>query len=92
MIIHQDFGKLPPKAFLLQILNETAKLYVFLWEKKDSMNKIKMTWKEISHYYHKNMFKTSLRKLNNEGLLDYEASDDSVSIELVDWEDVAEGL
>jgi hypothetical protein len=89
MIVRQEFQELPPKAFLKQILDTRSSIYVFLWEKKDESNRINMSWMEINRYYNKNSFRTSLRKLNTEGLLDYYESDKGISIELVGWDEIA---
>jgi hypothetical protein len=88
MMVYQEFRELPPKPFVLQITDTLTKAYCFLWEKKDAKNKLSMTWKEISQSYNKNTFRTSLRKLNNEGLLNYDESNEGISIELVGWEDI----
>jgi len=88
MIIRQDFNQLPPKMFMMQIMNDLLKAYCFLWEKKDKLNRIRMTWKDLSRYYHKNAFRTNLRKLCNEGLLNYDESEDGVAIELVGWDEM----
>lgn len=88
MMIRQGFQELPPKMFLMQIMNDLTKAYCFLWEKKDKLNRIWMSWKDLSKYYNKNSFRTNLRKLNNEGLLNYDESDDGVTIELVGWDEV----
>jgi hypothetical protein len=91
MIVRQDFklhGKLPPRGFLEQIMNPESKTYCFLWDRKDRQNRFKMDWKALSRYYQKNHFRTVLRKLNTEGLLDYEETDEGISVELVGWEDV----
>lgn len=88
MIVRQDFSDLPPRAFLSQIMNDLSKIYCFLWDKKDSLNRINMTWEDLNRQFHKNNFRTSLRKLNNEGLLSYDESSEGVAIELVGWEDV----
>jgi hypothetical protein len=84
----QDFEELPPKMFIMQILDNLPKTYIFLWEKKDKLNRIRMTWKDLSKHYNKNSFRTSLRKLCNEGLLNYDESDDGIAIELVGWDEV----
>jgi hypothetical protein len=73
MIIQQSFDELPPKAYLLQVLDKTAKIF--------------MTWKDLSRFYNKNSFKTSLRRLSDEGLLDYEETENDICIELVRWDD-----
>lgn len=87
-MISEQFSGLPPRSFLLQVADDVTKLYCFLWEKKDKLYRISMTWKYLSKYYHKNAFRTCLRKLNTEGLLSYHESDDGVSIELVSWDEV----
>ena len=89
-MIRQDFDELPPKMFMMQIMDDLTKLYCFFWEKKDTNNKFWMTWKDISKYYNKNYFRTKLRKLNNEGLLNYDETDQGIAIELVGWNDVME--
>jgi len=90
MIIRQDFDSLPPKMFMLQIMDDLSKTYCFLWDKKDELNRIHLTWKDLSKYYNKNSFRTSLRKLNNEGLLNYNELDDSIAIELIGWDEMME--
>ncbi len=87
-MIRQDFKQFPPKMFMMQIMNDLMKAYCFLWEKKDKLNRISLTWKDLSKFFNKNTFRTSLRKLCNEGLLNYEESDEGVSIELVDWDEM----
>jgi len=88
MMIRQDFSQLPPKLFLMQIIDNVSRIYIFLWGKKDNLNKIFMNWDDLSHYYNKNCFRTSLRKLNNSGLLSYEETEKGISIELVGWDEV----
>lgn len=88
MMIRQNYQELPPKDFLMQVMDEFSKLYCFLWEKKDRLNRISFTWKDLSKYYNKNTFRTSLRKLNNEGLVNYLENDKGIDIEMVGWEDV----
>lgn len=90
MIVRQDFNELPPKMFMMQVMNELTKAYCFLWEKKDRLNQIRITWKDLSKYYNKNSFRTSLRKLNNEGLLNYNESVEGIAIELVGWDEVSD--
>lgn len=88
MIVRQDFAnELPPKMFLMQILDNLAKVYVFLWEKKDNFNRFRMTWKELSKYYNKNVFRSSLRKLCNEGLISYSENKNGCTVEMVGWEE-----
>lgn len=91
MLVRQDFSqnnKLPPRAFMEQIMDNLSKAYCFLWDHKNEENRFHMTWKEVLRYYNKNMFRSSLRKLGNEGLLSYEESDYGVSVELVGWDEV----
>ena len=89
-MIRQDFSELPPKSFMMQILDNTAKIYAFLWEKKNDSNRVFFSWGELRKYLNKNTFLTSLRRINNEGLLDYEESEEGVSIELVGWDEVCD--
>jgi hypothetical protein len=86
----KDFEELPPKMFMMQIMDTLAKIYCFLWEKKDDQNRYQITWEELSKYYNKNSFRTSLRKLSTEGLLNYHETNDGIAIELVDWDDLLE--
>jgi len=86
MIVRQDFRSLPPKGYLMHVLDNTAKVYVFLWDTKDEQDKVKMKWDQLTPYFHKAMFKSSLRKLNNEGLLSYKETPKGISIELVGWD------
>lgn len=90
MMIRQDFERLPPKMYMMQIMDSLVKTYVFLWDKKDDENRIEMTWKDISMYYNKNSFRTSLRKLNNEALLNYNESSEGILIEMVGWDETFE--
>lgn len=90
MIVRQDLNELPPKAFLMQVTDNLTKIYCFLWDRKDNLNRISLTWKDLSMHYNKNTFKTGLRKLGNVGLLNYFESEDKLSIELVGWDDVAD--
>lgn len=93
MIIHK-LEELPPKFFLKQVANNCPKAistYIYLWEKKDKNNKVMVTSKDISYFSHPNAFKDNLRKLNNEGLLNYIPEDSgTISIEMVDWQDFEE--
>lgn len=95
MLIRADFEstpQLPPRFFLEQIMDKLSKAYCFLWDRKDEENKIDMSWKDISRFYNKNAFRTNLRKLNNEGLLNYEESIDGICIELVAWDEMEEDI
>lgn len=90
MLVHQNFELLPPKPFLLEILDSVSKVYVFLWDRKNDLDKISITWKDLTKYYNKNLFRTSVRKLCDRGLLSYEESEDGISIEMVGWSDIEE--
>lgn len=87
MIIRKDFQSMPPKPYLMQIMDEISKTYVLLWEKMDEKNKVNMTWDEVRYIQNKNTFRTCLRKLNNIGLLSYIDTSSDVTIELVAWDD-----
>lgn len=92
MMVRQDFHPqtaLPPRLFLEQVMDNISKAYCWLWDHRDEQNRFHMTWKDLSVYYNKNMFRTSLRKLNRQGLLSYEECGDGISIELVGWDDIA---
>ncbi len=86
MLVHQNFAEIaefPPKLFMLQVMNDLAKAYCFLWDRKDGSNCVEMTWKDLKRYYNKNSFRTNIRKLNTQGLLDYEESEAGITIELM---------
>lgn len=89
-MIRQDFEELPPKMFMMQILDKVTKTYISLWEKKDNLNRLFLNWKYLSKNYNMNAFRTSLRKLCDEGLLSYDESEDGIAIELVGWSDISE--
>jgi hypothetical protein len=80
--------ELPPKPFLTQVLDKTAKLYLFLWERKDEKSRVYFSWENLSKYYHKNMFRSTLRRIVDIGLANCNESADGVDIELVGWEDI----
>lgn len=91
MLIRQDFTahpQLPPRLFMEQIMDSLSRAYCFLWDNRDEQNKFVTTWKDLSKHYNKNAFRSSLRKLNNEGLLSYEETQDGIFIELVGWDQV----
>lgn len=91
MKIRQDFNienQLPPRMFLEQIMPPICKAYCFLWDKKDKNYRVSMSWGQIGKSFNKNTFRSSLRKLNNEGLVSYEESIDGVEIELVSWDEI----
>lgn len=86
-MIHQDFCNLPPKMYLMTILDKTAQIYIDLWERKNSKNRLRMSWDDIRVSYSKNTFKAALRKLLYVGLLNYEDSPDHIDVELVGWDE-----
>lgn len=90
MIVRQEFQELPPKMFLNQVMDGLGKIYCFLWDRKDKNNKFSMTWDELSTYFHRNNFRTNMRKLNDRGLLNYQETATGISIELVSWDDILE--
>lgn len=87
-MIRQDFSELPPKEFLIQIMDNTMRIYTFLWDKKDEEYKFFINWKELKALYNKNTFLTSLRKICDIGLLNYQESEDGVTVELIGWDDI----
>lgn len=86
MIVRQDFQEMPPKSFMMQVMDDISRVYCFLWDKRDPLNRIEFTWMELSSYYHRNFFRTKLRKLNEGGLLDFYESDEGITIELTGWD------
>lgn len=95
MMIRQDFHpqtELPPRMFMEQIMDGVSKSYCFLWDHKDEENKFQITWKDLNRYYNKNTFRSNLRKLNDEGLLDYEESTEGIVVELVGWDEITASL
>lgn len=89
-MIRPEFRSIPPIEFLIQILDTQAKIYLFLWERKDKMNRFHIQWKDLNHYYNKNTFRTNLRNLTGTGLISYEEDEEGVSIEMVGWDDIEE--
>ena len=90
MAIYQ-IEEMPPKPFLMQVLNHCSKaalLYIHLWEKRDKDNRVIMTKEDVSHIMHHSAFRDNLRKLNCEGLIDYSESLGGIWVEMVDWQDV----
>lgn len=90
MLHRQNFSELPPTDFLMIVLDRTSKLYVYLWSHKDDSNNLHLTWTDITKTHNKNSFRSSLRKLNDFGLLSYHERASDISIELVGWDDVNE--
>jgi hypothetical protein len=87
-MLTQEFNPLPPRDFMIQILDPISSIYVFLWDLKDEDNRLTLSWKELSKYHNKNSFRSNLRKLNNKGLLQYQENDAHICIELVGWDDI----
>lgn len=87
-MLRQEFNELPPKMFVMQITDAITKIYMFLWDRKNSSNEVSITWKDLATYHNKNSFRSNLRKLNTVGLLSYVESDCGVTIELVSWDDM----
>lgn len=95
MLIRQDFcpkNDLPPRMYLEQVMDGISKVYCYLWDHKNNDNKFAITWKELAKLYNKNCFRTSIRKLNNQGLLSYDEDDEGISIELVGWDEMVSGM
>lgn len=90
MIIRQDYIEWPPSMFMQQIINPISKIYMFLWANKDTENRLKLTWKNLTMLYNKNRFRTSVRKLHETGLLNYKESETGILVELVGWDDVSD--
>lgn len=88
-MISQDLqNDLPPKMFMMQIMDSLAKIYCFLWDNKDKDNKIKINWDTLNKHFHKNNFRSNIRKLNEKGLLDYEENHHEILITLVSWDEI----
>jgi hypothetical protein len=87
-MIRQDFAAAPPMPFLSQILDSKAKIYVFMWERKDDDNQFTMSWRALHHYFNKNTFRTNLRRLTDVGLISYDEDDEGVSVNLVGWDEI----
>lgn len=95
MIIRQDFrepSEMPPRGFMDQIMDSLSKFYCFLWDHKDEKNLLQMSWREVSHIYNKNAFRTNLRKLSNHGLISYQEFEEGIKIEMVGWDEMQEKL
>ncbi len=89
-MIRQDFGLLPPRAYLMQIANATVKVYVYLWDRKNKANRVKLLFADTNKFFNKNTLRTNLRRMCDVGLLSYEENSDGVSVELVDWDEADE--
>ncbi|MEN6512246.1 MAG: hypothetical protein ABFD00_10520 [Chloroherpetonaceae bacterium] len=88
MLIRQDFQNhetMPPRLYMNQIMDNVSRVYCFLWDNKDKKHRFTTTWKNLSLRYNKNLFRTSLRKLNDQGLVSYKEDDKGVLVELVAW-------
>jgi hypothetical protein len=69
-------------------MDKVAKVYIFLWERRDINYRVVLDYKALGRYYHKNNFRTSLRKLLDLGLLSYEETETEVAVELTAWGDL----
>jgi hypothetical protein len=74
---------LPPKPFMIRLMDKVAKTYCFLWREKNSEYEFDITWKDLAQYFNKNVFRTSVKKLSSAGLLDYRENEEGIHIELV---------
>jgi hypothetical protein len=73
---------LPPRPFMIRVMDKVCKAYLFLWDKKDEEYKFDISWKDLSKCYNKNVFRTSVRRLGEEGLLSFQESPSGIHIEL----------
>ncbi len=86
MMIRQDFTpELPPKEYIMQVCDNVIKVYCYLWDNKNSDFTCKIQWKEISKVFSKNTFRTAVRKLCAEGLLNFKETDKGSNVELTGW-------
>ncbi len=90
MMIRQDFENLPPKAFMMQIMDELSLEYCWLWDRKNSGNRVSLSWGEVTRAFQKNAFRSNLRKLNNKGLLSFAENEEGIDIELVGYDELLE--
>jgi len=87
MITRQDFqAQLPPRAFMDMVMDTLSQVYCYLWDNRNAKNQVHLSWEELTRRYNRNSFRTSLRKLNNSGLLSYDESPDGILVELVGWD------
>jgi hypothetical protein len=95
MVIRQDFSitsQLPPRLFMEQIMDSLSKVYCYLWDNKNALNQIELSWHKASRIFSRKTIRTSLRKLSAQGLLDYQEDEDGVTIELVGWDEIVSAL
>ena len=85
-MIHHDSNDMPPKMYMMQIIDSVSKLYIHLWDVKDEENRALLKWSDLDKLYHKNHFKSALRKLNNLGLLNYNEVELGVAVEMTAWD------
>src|ERR1700690_4488301 len=86
LMIHQDSNEMPPKMYMMQIIDSVSKLYIHLWDIKDEESRELLRWSDLDKLYHKNHFRTALRKLNNLGLLSYNEVESGVAVEMTAWD------
>lgn len=85
----QQLWEYPPKPFLEQIVRhcpKAAETYFFLWENKDKNNRLILTKDDVA-FKHPVAFKDDLRKLSNEGLINFRENAGAIGVEVVDWEE-----
>jgi hypothetical protein len=89
----QQLWDSPPYPFIEQIGKNCADAlttYLFLWSKKGKNNCAQITKEDISYRMHPNKFKSDLRKLYNEALINFAEGGGLVSVEMIVWEDFDE--
>ncbi len=94
MLIRQEFHcsqvqELPPKPFLMLVLEKASKLYVQLWARQDKAHRVRISSKELQGYSMLSL-RASLRRLCEEGLLSYKETASGISVELVSWQEVTD--
>ena len=83
----------PPYFYLKQVATHYPRAvltYIELWEKRDKKCKV-TAYKDlinIQFTHSRAQFMNDLKKLVNEGLVSCEETDQTLKIELVDWQDV----
>lgn len=91
MVVQSIRDELPPKVYLELVATHQPRAcltYIKLWEKRDKNNKVTMTQEDVSYLWHMNEFKANLRRLNQEGLLDYILYPGKIYIELVNYDEI----
>lgn len=95
-VIRQGFNSslpdLPPRYFLEQVFDGVCKLYCWLWDRQDKECCVDYTWEELAKTHDRKSFRSRIRKLGNQGLLDYKEDNNGVHIQLIGWDDVVNDL